>query len=112
RHKFAFNVVYNTHYGNKDNGFAYHLLNNWTISPIFNWFSGQRYTGTITNSIVPASFGFTTCTSGGVTSPCAPPGGGPNGSGGSTRFALAPRNFFKQPSIQYLDLRLSRRFPI
>jgi hypothetical protein len=35
-----------------------------------------------------------------------------NGSGGATRFAGAPRNFFKQPSIQYLDLRLSRRFPI
>jgi outer membrane receptor protein involved in Fe transport len=47
RHKFGFNLVYNTHYGNKDNGFAYHLLNNWTISPIFNWFSGQRYTGAI-----------------------------------------------------------------
>ena len=112
RHKFAFNLVYNTHYGNKDNGFAYHLLNNWTISPIFNWFSGARYTGTITGTIAPASFGFATCTSGGVTAACTTPGGGANGSGGSTRFALAPRNFFKQPSIQYLDLRLSRRFPI
>ena len=104
RHKFAFNLVYNTHYGNKDNGFAYHLLNNWTISPIFNWFSGQRYTGNISGTIAATSFGFPAGT---VT-----PGGGVNGSGGSTRFALAPRNFFKQPSIQYLDLRLSRRFPI
>ena len=112
RHKFAFNLVYNTHYGNKDNSFAYHLLNDWTISPIFNWFSGQRYTGAITGTIAPASFGFNTCTSGGVTAACTTPGGGANGSGGSTRFALAPRNFFKQPSIQYLDLRLSRRFPI
>ena len=112
RHKFAFNLVYNTHYGNKDNGFAYHLLNNWTISPIFNWFSGQRYTGAISGTIAPASFGFTTCTSGGVTATCTTPGGGANGSGGATRFAALPRNYFKQPPIQYLDLRLSRRFPI
>jgi hypothetical protein len=35
-----------------------------------------------------------------------------NGSGGANRFAFLPRNFFKQPSIQYLDLRVSRRFAI
>jgi hypothetical protein len=35
-----------------------------------------------------------------------------NGSGGATRFALIPRNFCHQPPIQYLDLRISRRFPI
>ena len=35
-----------------------------------------------------------------------------NGSGGSQRFGLLPRNAFHQPSIQYLDLRVSRRFPI
>jgi outer membrane receptor protein involved in Fe transport len=105
RHKFAFNLVYNTHYGNKDNGFAYHLLNNWTISPIFNWFSGQRYTGNISGTASAVNnFGLPTGT---VT-----PGGGVNGSGGATRYPGAPRNFFKQPSIQYLDLRLSRRFPI
>src|SRR4030095_15792368 len=61
RHKFAFNLVYNTHYGNKDNSFAYHLLNNWTISPIFNWFSGQRYTGNISGTASAVNnFGFPT----------------------------------------------------
>jgi len=40
------------------------------------------------------------------------PGAGVNGSGGSNRFGLVPRNFFKQPPIKYLDLRLSRRFAI
>ena len=35
-----------------------------------------------------------------------------NGSGGATRFALVPRNFFKQPNIWYVDARLSRRFSI
>ena len=36
--------------------------------------------------------------------------GGLNGSGGSTRFALLPRNFYKLPSTWYLDMRISRRF--
>jgi len=103
RHKFVYSMVYNTHYNNKDNKAARALLNGWTISPIFNWFSGARYTSAISGSIAPTSFGFAASTT---------PGGGVNGSGGSTRFALLPRNFYHQPSIQYLDLRLSRRFPI
>jgi hypothetical protein len=96
-------MVYNTHYANKDNAFLHAFLNGWTISPIFNWFSGARYTSAISGSIAPTSFGFASSTT---------PGGGVNGSGGATRFALLPRNFYHQPSIQYLDLRLSRRFSI
>src|SRR5207244_1767399 len=102
RHKFVFSLVYNTSYKNKDNKAARALLNGWTIAPIFNWFSGQRYTGNVSGSAAAASFGLTGST----------PGGGVNGSGGATRFALFPRNFFHQPSIQFLDLRLSRRFSI
>jgi outer membrane receptor protein involved in Fe transport len=104
RHKWSLSLVYNMHYKNKDNKFAHALLNGWTISPVINWFSGARYTGNITGTIAATSFGFPAGT---VT-----PGGGVNGSGGATRFAAAPRNFFKQPSIQYLDLRLSRRFAL
>ncbi len=92
RHKFVFSLVYNTHYGNKDNKFAHALLNGWTISPILNWFSGARFNGFISGS------------------PSGTTAGGVNGSNGQGRFGLIPRNFFKQPSIQYLDLRLSRRF--
>jgi len=103
RHKFVYSMVYNSHYGNKDNAFLHAFLNGWTISPIFNWFSGARYTSAISGSISPTAFGFASATT---------PGGGVNGSGGATRFALLPRNFYHQPSIQYLDLRLSRRFPI
>ncbi|MFN2578003.1 MAG: TonB-dependent receptor domain-containing protein [Pyrinomonadaceae bacterium] len=110
RHKFVASLVYTTQYKNKDNKAARALLNGWTIAPIFNWFSGQRYTGNVSGNISGGSFGFTSCTSGGVTASCFTPGAGVNGSGGSNRFALFPRNFFKQPSIQYLDLRLSRRF--
>jgi hypothetical protein len=94
RHKFVFSLVYNTSYKNKDNKAAHALLNGWTIAPIFNWFSGQRFSGNVSGS------------------PSGTTAGGLNGSLGSTRFAFAQRNFFKQPSIQFLDLRLSRRFPI
>jgi hypothetical protein len=102
RHKFVASLVYSTSFASlKDNKVARAIFNGWTIAPIVNAFSGQRYTGTISGSISAASFGF-----------ASTPAGGANGSGGSTRFALVPRNFFKQPSIWYVDLRLSRRFRI
>ncbi len=123
RHKFTFSLVYNTSYKNKDNKAAHALLNGWTISPIFNWFSGQRYTGNVSGSISASAAGFTPNAATGIcigpagsdpatTPACFTPGGGINGSGGATRYPGLPRNFFKQPSIQFLDLRLSRRFPI
>ena len=123
RHKFTFSLVYNTSYKNKDNKAAHALLNGWTISPIFNWFSGQRYTGNVSGSISASAAGYTPNAATGVcigpagsdpatTPACFTPGGGINGSGGATRYPGLPRNFFKQPSIQFLDLRLSRRFPI
>ncbi|MDX6444824.1 MAG: hypothetical protein QOH71_1898 [Blastocatellia bacterium] len=123
RHKFTFSMVYNSTYKNKDNKAARALLNGWTIAPVFNWFSGQRYTGNVSGSISAASAGYTPNAATGVcigpagsdpatTPSCFTPGGGVNGSGGATRYPGLPRNFFKQPSIQFLDLRLSRRFSI
>jgi hypothetical protein len=55
----------------------------------------------VTNSFTPASatFGFTQ-------------NGGINGANGSLRFSYLPNNYFHQPSIKYVDLRLSRRFTI
>ena len=84
-------------------GAAKHIFNGWTIAPILNAFSGQRVTGNISGSVDPRSFGFASNQT---------PGGGVNGSGGSSRFALLPRNFFKQPNIWYVDARLSRRFSL
>jgi Carboxypeptidase regulatory-like domain/TonB dependent receptor-like, beta-barrel len=118
RHKFVASVVYNTNFTSlKDNAAARAILNGWTFAPIFNAFSGARYTATVSGTVSPGgatgsapgsgNFGFLGFAPGTVT-----PGGGINGSGGSTRFALVPRNFFKQPSIQYVDLRISRRFGI
>ncbi len=101
RHKFVVSAVWNpTPFSD---GPAKHIFNGWTIAPILNAFSGQRVTGNISGSINPTSFGFASNQT---------PGGGINGSGGSSRFALVPRNFFKQPKIWYLDARLSRRFSL
>ena len=101
RRKFVASVVYSPNPFTE--GAAKHLFNGWTIAPILNSFSGQRFTGNISGNINPQSFGFASNQT---------PGGGVNGSGGSSRFALLPRNFFKQPNIWYVDARLSRRFSL
>jgi len=101
RQKFVVSAVYNPNPFNE--GPAKAIFNGWTIAPILNAFSGQRVTGNISGNITPTSFGFASNTT---------PGGGINGSGGSSRFSLVPRNFFKQPNIWYLDARLSRRFSL
>ena len=102
RHKFVASVVYNTNF-KTDNTAAKHVLNGWTIAPIFNAFSGQRITASVSGTMSPANnFGVNLTTQ----------AGGLNGSGGSTRFALLPRGYFKQPQIWYTDLRVSRRFSI
>ena len=62
-------------------GAAKHIFNGWTFAPILNAFSGQRVTGNISGNINPQSFGFASNQT---------PGGGINGSGGSSRFALVP----------------------
>ncbi|MGQ0760574.1 MAG: TonB-dependent receptor domain-containing protein [Acidobacteriota bacterium] len=104
RQKFVASVVYNTNFDAfKDNAVGRAIFNGWTIAPILNAFSGARVTGFISGSINPTSFGFASSST---------PGGGANGSGGQNRFAGLPRNYFKQPNIWYVDLRLSRRFAI
>ena len=101
RHKFVTSVVYSPN--PFTDGVGRHIFNGWTIAPILNAFAGQRNTGNISGSITPTAYGFASNTT---------PGGGVNGSGGSSRFGLLPRNAFKQPKIWYLDMRLSRRFNI
>ena len=102
RQKFVTSLVYNTNFkGGSHTSRA--ILNGWTIAPIFNAFSGARYTATVSGNVSPTNnFGI----AGGTQA------GGLNGSLGSSRFALLPRNFYKQPNIWYLDMRVSRRFSI
>jgi len=101
RQKFVASVVYSPN--PFADGAAKQIFNGWTFAPILNAFSGQRLTGNISGNVTPTSFGFASNTT---------PGGGINGSGGSSRFSLVPRNFFKQPNIWYVDARLSRRFSL
>src|SRR5205085_1912404 len=113
RHKFVASVVYNTNFASlKDNKVGRALLNGWTFSPIFNAFSGARFTANVSGSSSPGGSATGSGNNFGFAPGTPTPGGGLNGSGGSTRFALLPRNFFKQPSIRYFDARLSRRFRI
>jgi len=104
RHKFVASVVYNTNFtGLSDTGKA--ILNNWTIAPIVNMFSGFRYTA-VTNNFSPPAGVATPNTFG------TGQAGAINGSNGSLRFGLTPNNAFHAPSIKYVDLRVSRRFKI
>ncbi len=111
RQKLVISAVYNTNFKGGSHA-SRSILNGWTFAPILNAFSGQRYTATISGSVSPGgnatgggnNFGFAANT--------PTQAGGLNGSGGSTRFALLPRNFYKQPNIWYLDMRISRRFSL
>ena len=117
RQKFVASMVYNTNFfKGSDNKAGKAILNGWTIAPIFNAFSGQRFTATVSGTVSPGGSGAAATLGSGSNFGLAPgtatPAGGVNGSGGSTRFALVPRNFFKQPNIWYLDMRISRRFSL
>jgi hypothetical protein len=102
RQKLVASVVYNTNFKGGSHA-SRAILNNWTFAPIFNAFSGARYTATVAGNVSLANnFGLAGATQ----------AGGLNGSLGSTRFALLPRNFYKQPKIWYLDMRISRRFSL
>jgi hypothetical protein len=95
RHKFIANAVYapRVKFNSK---FATNLLDNWSIAPIFQYYTGLPYNATTTGNIV-----------GGIG------GGGLNGSaGGSNRIPLVERNSFIGPDVWNVDLRLSRRFNI
>jgi Carboxypeptidase regulatory-like domain/TonB dependent receptor len=108
RHKFVASVVYNTNFtGIGDTGKA--ILNNWTIAPIVNMFSGFRYTA-VTNAFTPPSSGATNVSTGSTFGPAQV--SNINGSNGSLRFGLTPNNAFHAPSVKYVDLRISRRFKV
>ena len=91
RHKFVASAVYapRVKYSNK---FATALLDAWSIAPVFQYYTGLPYDGTVSGSM-PSS------TNSGI-----------NGSGGANRFPLLERNAFTGPNVWNVDLRLSRRF--
>jgi hypothetical protein len=85
RHKFVASAVYSpTWY--KGNGFASYIVNGWTFSPIFHFYSGKPYDGTVSAGSAQI-----------------------NGSGGDNRFPFLPRNYFRLPNLINVDMRVSKR---
>ncbi|HKX31786.1 MAG TPA: TonB-dependent receptor [Blastocatellia bacterium] len=93
RHKFIASAVYAPTVRLKSR-LATALLDKWSLAPIVQYYTGLPYDATVTGNI-----------SNGAQS-------GVNGSAGSSRLTLVPRNFYTAPNVWNVDLRLSRRFVI
>jgi outer membrane receptor protein involved in Fe transport len=88
RHKVVVSAVYAPNfYKGGAKSFYNYLLNGWSISPIYAYYSGRPYDGAVSAGA-----------------------GGLNGTNGDTRFPLLARNAFRLPSVANLDVRLSKRF--
>ena len=96
RHKFVASAVLNPDkiWSLGDSRVGRAIFGGWTIAPVVQVFSGRPFTG-----LISASAGGT-------------PAGGVNGSGGLNILPLYKRNSFRQPGVQNVDLRVSRRFHI
>ena len=110
--KFVANAVYQPHF-NVSKGLG-SVINGWQLSPIVAAYSGVPYTPSISGSFpstCSVAAGCTTTTGAAVTGPSIfTPGGGQNGSAGSSRFNLVARNSYRLPKIVNFDMRVSRRF--
>jgi len=88
RHKFVVSAVYapTLFKGGTDSVYNY-LANGWSIAPIFVFYSGAPFDGTMSSGAATL-----------------------NGTNGSNRSFLDGRNAFRLPNIYNLDLRVSKRF--
>ncbi len=87
RHKLIVSAVYApTIYKGGEKSFYNYLLNGWSVAPIFAYYSGRPYDGTVSAA------------------------NGLNGTSGDARFPLLGRNAFRLPSVANADLRISKRF--
>jgi hypothetical protein len=85
RHKFVVSAVFApTLYKGGNQTFYNYLLNGWSIAPIYQFYSGQPYSGTGPNNL--------------------------NGTNGSNIFPLNERNSYRNPNLWNIDLRISKRF--
>lgn len=88
RHKFVASAVWRPDfYKGARRSIGDFLINGWTLSPIFHYYSGRPYTGTVSGTSLNNSFG-------------------------DNMFPLAGRNSFRLPSLINMDLRLSKRFQL
>jgi len=90
------------------------FLKDWTFAPIFQYYTGVPIFSAGGNPSVsatipvPGAVQAPGCFSG-TTQLCGIQAGGQNGSNGSSRFALAPKNAYRLNSIWNTDMRISRR---
>jgi len=89
RHKFVVSAVYAPNLYKGGNSLYKYLLNGWSIAPIYTYYSGRPFDGTVSGTVAGRNL---------------------NGTNGDNRFPLNPRNSFRLPSLHNLDLRLSKRF--
>jgi hypothetical protein len=88
RHKFVASAVWAPEfYKGEKHSFGNYILNGWSISPIVTIYSGAPYSPSVSGTSLNASFG-------------------------DNRFPLVGRNSYRLPSLQNIDVRLSKRFKL
>lgn len=86
RHKFVASAVWApTFYEGSRSSLGNYLLNGWSISPIFTYYSGAPFSGTVTGTSLNRTFG-------------------------ASHLPNLGRNSFRLPSFTNIDIRLSKRF--
>ena len=86
RHKVVISAVYAPRiYKGDANSIYNYLLNGWSIAPIYAFYSGRPYDGGVSGQSLNSTFG-------------------------DNRLPIIERNAFRLPSVQNLDIRLSKRF--
>jgi len=74
-----------TFYQGSTSSFYNYVLNGWSFSPIYTFYSGKPFDGTVSGTSLNNSFG-------------------------DNRFPLNPRNAYRLPNLINIDARLSKRF--
>jgi hypothetical protein len=88
RHKFVASAVWApTFYKGSKSSFGNYLLNGWSLSPIFTYYTGGRYSGAVSGTSLNATFG-------------------------GNHLPILGRNSFALPALQNIDARLSKRFKL
>ena len=86
RHNFVISAVWSPNfYKGSKTSIGNYLLNGWSISPIYHFYSGKPFSGTVSGTSLNRSFG-------------------------ASFLPIAGRNSFRLPNLIDFDLRLSKRF--
>ena len=87
RHNFVVSAVWSPNFYKGSKGsVGNYFLNGWSLSPIYHYYSGKPFSGTVSGTSLNRTFG------------------------GTFLPIVAGRNFFRLPNLIDFDLRLSKRF--